>query len=180
MTELERVVGTERFAPPTLLQRLRAIEPASELVYLGDGEWWLGRWAPNPVLREVGWRKVKQVSVLSAGHKATKEAHRRWLVGRLQQEGFQHANSYWFHGEPDGRIENDLLVADYQWKLARAEAEKLAQAHEEKGRDKAAAELRDPYRAADAWRTAFTLQHAMKDIRAKDGRSGFTTVKRMQ
>lgn len=47
-----------RIAPPDLVRRLREIDPAADLIYLGEGRWQLGRYKPeNSRVREKSARR---------------------------------------------------------------------------------------------------------------------------
>lgn len=179
MTELERVAGTERECPPTLLQRLRRIEPLAELAYIGDGEWWLGRRAPNSALAQAGREKVRAAHAASPTSHVTAEAIRLWRVGRLQQEGFVFIASY--EGEPDGRIEQDLEVMDFLWKAhatqQRWEAALDADARAQK--EAAHRDLTDEGRARDAYNYAFKGSFAATRIDARTRSSARTLHTRL-
>jgi len=95
--------------PPELLRRLRAIRPNAELIYIGDGRWWLGevRWNSEKARRagimiKTWWqnRKDEGVTVLTDPH------HIAFLRdAQLLYQGFAYIREYF--GDPDGRIVND-------------------------------------------------------------------------
>lgn len=47
-------VSTFYEAPPEVITQLRAIDPVTELVYVGKGRWWLGRVDPHTPAVEAG------------------------------------------------------------------------------------------------------------------------------
>lgn len=162
MTELERVVGVSRTAPTALLNQLREIEPTAELVYVGEGKWWLGKVQQSPEIRKVGWNIVRAVNQQTAGQQATPEACQAHLVGRLRQAGFQFTGEY--EGEPDGRIVQDLIVADYLWRLSSNfyRYQEWLNGQKEADAEAARKDLTDPARARDAWRYWRNRTHAVR------------------
>lgn len=181
MTRLEQVVGVERSAPAVLLHQLRQIEPTAELVYMGQGEWWLGSVQPSTTqtMREAGARKMRAVNAQTAMTKLTADAIRMHRVGRLQQQGFQVINKY--EGEPSGRIVKDLIEADWRWKLCSNQyrLDEWMYGRRRREQEAARAEMTDPARARDAWKTAFTLQHAVSKAKVDTGSSARTTHTRI-
>lgn len=151
MTELERVVGVERTAPPALLKRLRDIEPRAELVYMGGGTWYLGRSAPTEALQEAGWARTRAVNRQTAENKLDESAKRMHRMGRMQQAGFQFTAQY--TGDPDGRIVHELYEADRLWKLAANwyRYDEMCNGADRAEQAQARRDLTDPYRAKDAW-----------------------------
>lgn len=117
-----------RIAPPELVARLREIEPLAELVYLGQGKWFLGTLAPTPVRYRAGARKVSAAHRLKPQN-AADMARALWMhyEGSLLLQGF--AGWQIFTGEPDSAIEEYARLRSYQWdkevdrQLARVEWE---------------------------------------------------------
>lgn len=179
MTVLERLVGVEREAPPLLVHRLREIEPSAELVYMGDNTWWLGRVHPSLDLRKQGWEKLQVANAGTHQHRIDPRHARLYRIGRLQQLGFQFTTEY--TGEPDGRIVEDLIRADYLWKLASNwyRYQEIRNGAQDAEAEQARAELMDDARARDAWRYMSTLSHSVKRHGPSDYRSGRTTVSRI-
>lgn len=179
MTRLERLVGVEREAPPLLVRDLRAIEPTAELVYMGDGTWWLGRVHPSFDLRKQGWEKVRAANAATAEHRVDPHHAKLYRIGRLQQLGFQFTAEY--AGEPDGRIVQDMMRADYLWRLASNwyRYQEIRNGAQDAEAERARAELMDDARARDAWRYMTTLSHSVKRHGPSDYQSGRTTVARI-
>lgn len=171
MTALEQAVGGERFAPRPLLHQLQAVDKDAELVYIGDGAWWVGTYRPNLKNRAIGSHKVKVAQEMTD----VQEARRMERVGRLQQAGFVYLKEYVVQGVPDGRIARDFEYADWMNRMVvNTEQRFMAQLQAEKDKDREASrkDLADPHRAADAWQYAFTGSHAVTRIDATDKKSG--------
>lgn len=167
MTQLEQAVGGERFAPRHLLQQLKQVDPQAELVYIGDGAWWLGIFKPNQKNQAIGANKVKTAQTMTD----IPEARRLERVGRLQQAGFVYITEWVVQGEPDARIARQFQYADWMDKhVVNTEHRFMAHMAAEKEADKVASrkDLMDEGRAMDAWRYAFTQSHAVTDIRPTD------------
>lgn len=171
MTVLEQAVGGERFAPRHLLQQLKQVDKDAELVYVGDGAWWVGTYRPNIKNRATGSRKVKVAQEMAD----VAEARRMERVGRLQQAGFVYLKEYVVQGVPDGRIARDFEYADWMNRMV-VNTEHRFMAHmrdeKERGKEEARKDLADPGRAMDAWRYAFTGSHAVTRIDQTDKKSG--------
>lgn len=98
-----------RTCPPALLAQLRAIDPAAELVYVGEGEWWLGVVKPNTFRRAQGDHLLAR---------EWKKDHPTWeqiRYGQLMRQGFAYCGSWVIEGEPDGRIVNDFRESTWLW-----------------------------------------------------------------
>lgn len=174
MTALEQAVGGERFAPRHLLQQLKQVDRDAELVYIGDGAWWVGTFRPNLKNRATGSHKVKVAQDMAD----VAEARRMERVGRLQQAGFVYLKEYVVQGVPDGRIARDFEYADWMNRMVvNTEHRFMAHMAAEKEQTKQASrdDLADPYRAQDAWKYAFTQSHAVTRIDATDKKSGRKT-----
>jgi hypothetical protein len=168
MTALERAVGGERFAPRRLLHQLQLVDPKAELVYIGDGEWWVGTYNPNLKNRKIGDHKVKVAQTMTD----VAEARRLDRVGRLQQAGFVFVASYECVGEPDARIARDFEVADFLDKfVVNTDQRFLGTFNEAKNREREAArkDLADSGRAMDAWRYVFNQSHAVSSSLTNQG-----------
>lgn len=176
MTRLEQVVGAERVAPTAVRQRLRNIEPAAELIYVGNGKWWVGRMEPHTDLARAGQQKVRAANRLTAQREVSPETAMLYRVGRLQQEGFRMLAEY--EGDPDGRMVQDLEVADYLWRahatFQRWQAAMESGTEEEKA--KAKADLLSYDRAKDAWNYMFKGTFAATRTERTGPKSGHTRL----
>lgn len=105
--------------PPDLLAQLRAIDPAIELVYAGEGWWWLGAVRPSRVRYRDG-AHILQVE-RARGAQANP---RNILLGRLAMEGFAMIEKYrTLAGDPAGPVETSsgyhtTIVEDLRWRDA--------------------------------------------------------------
>jgi len=162
---------TSRLAPEPILTALRDVDPAAELLYLGQGHWALGRCRPTPE-RYTAAMKMLASAWASARHGAFEEAswYRRLRFARAVREGFAQMEAYHppdcdcpnvtahtrlDRGEPDARIVRDFRRAIWRWRRdtqGRDFERRMRQADEAR---KAAirAEYADPARAraADRW-----------------------------
>lgn len=177
MTRLEQVVGVERTAPTALRHRLKQIEPEAEVVYVGNGKWWLGRMDPHADLAKAGQQKMRVANQATAHRQVTDDTAMLYRVGRLQQEGFRMMAEY--EGEPDGRLVKDLEVADYLWRQASTFERWQRSLDEEAEREKDAAlkDLTSEDRAKDAWAYWRKGTHAVKRIDPSTMVSGRTRIR---
>lgn len=166
MTGLERAVGVEREAPEGLLRALRVIDPTAELIYLGDGNWMLGRIRPSEPLRQAGARLARSCR-LATKHRSTllPTDYRRHLVAQLRMLGFQPTTEYHVQGEPTAAIVRDQEVMDFLWRTTSDDAlSQMDDAGLVAKQAAARAEMLDEGRAADAWRYLFTRSHAITRV----------------
>jgi hypothetical protein len=112
-------IPQSREPPPDLLRRLRAIHPRAELVYIGDGEWWVGIVEPNEHRRQTGARILAREWA---------QDHPDWGVlrmGALLVQGFSYCGSWVFDGEPTAKLVHDFAEADWMWREQQRAVEQL-------------------------------------------------------
>jgi hypothetical protein len=178
VTEMERLVGAERTAPADLLRQLRQYDADAELIYMGDGCWWLGRYAPNRAMVKSGERWLTAVHNRVKHRQPTAEERRTYRMAKLKTYGFQFTAEYHLT-DPDGRIVKDVEVMEFLWRHTSAnEHDRLEDAPKEKEREEALATLQDEGRHTDAWKYAFNLSHAVTAVKPSQYRSGRTTIAR--
>lgn len=151
-----------REAPADLVRRLRALDPTTDLIYAGDGRWWLGRVRPNSERRAEAFKILERASNLPVGATLNARSKERVRLALLAYQGFAIAETYEMQGEPDGRIVRDWQRA--LWSLEHMTDDDLFDAMDAEKRaakDAAHRDLTDPARAADAWRYAFTRSHSV-------------------
>lgn len=73
---------SERETPPTVLAELRTIHPRAELLYAGNGEWWVGIVTPNRFRYRTGAR------LLDRAKGQTDPDPNTVRVGQLMVQGF--------------------------------------------------------------------------------------------
>lgn len=81
-----------RETPLLLLADLRAIEHCIELVYVGDGLWWIGRVSPDDRLRDAGWRMEAGIRAGIREEPSIAEmasTGRNLMLARLTAQGFR-------------------------------------------------------------------------------------------
>jgi hypothetical protein len=137
-------VPSERETPEELLSDLRRINPAVELYYAGEGEWWVGEVKPNSERRRRG--RIMAARALAAQNWPA------WRMGLLMAQGFGLVCKMTLHGYPDSRLVHEYRRKDWHWRQWRAqqEIEEQVLAATEKTRNKeAAARLREDYLATE-------------------------------
>lgn len=195
MTALERQVGVVREAPEPLLRALRVIDPTAELLYLGEGRWVLGHTVNDERVRKVGERalkankgaanqleKLRMIGKLRGARldEARFEIRTKRIFGEARRLSFRPTSEYVFQGEPNGSIVRDQETMEFLYRhLSANETDRLADEEQDARKASAEKELQDEYRAADAWRYAFTRSHAVTrhdDPALQSVRSGFSRV----
>jgi hypothetical protein len=91
----ELVEGRE--TPVLLLAQLREIDPRVELVYAGEGRWWLGGVRPNDYRKERGEIMLKQLDYYRSEEPELwrrPSMQRNYLLGRLFIQGFSMIECY--------------------------------------------------------------------------------------
>lgn len=166
MTEVERYVGCERAAPGHLLRALRVTDPTAELLYMGDGVWWLGRIAPNRNIEQAGQRLAASCRrVERKGRKLVPEDRRRWMVAQARLAGFQATQEYHVVGEPTAAIVRDQEVMDFLHRtLSDEDRDRMADEDFVRAKAQAHADLTDDARGRDAWKYMFTRSHAVRRL----------------
>ena len=110
-----------RETPFLLLGELRDIDPTIELVYAGDGRWWLGSVSDNAERRERAERMMAQIERLQKHQ----QAKRTVLLCKLNMQGFALIETY--HGsDPTGTVLVNpgkdqyytTILEDFRWRDA--------------------------------------------------------------
>lgn len=101
-------VGAARETPPEVLRAVRAVHPAAEVVYMGQGRWWLGVVTTNaPFLQETERRLARERLGASAhGWMAS-------LCDELARQGFSFFGEY-----PEELATAEHLAAELTLKLS--------------------------------------------------------------
>ena len=173
---------TSRLAHESILLQLRDVDPAAELLYLGQGHWALGRCRPTPERRDAA-DKMLAAAWQSAREGAFEEAswYRRLRFARAVREGFAQMESYHppdcdcpnvtahtrlDRGEPDARIVRDFTRAIYRWRrdLYGRDFERRMRHEEADRKARARAEYGDMSRARDAERW---LRHPVSIVKPR-------------
>lgn len=136
--------------PPALLAELRAIDDTAELVYVGEGTWWLGAVRPTEIRRQAGTR------ILALEERRAKPNPRNVMLGKLLLQGFARIQAYHTTGDPAGpvtdceghpcTIVNDFRERDALWRRDRGEQafrERMARSDGTEKRTQGDARLRD-------------------------------------
>lgn len=108
---------TVREPPEDVLRRLREVNPRAELVYVGEGEWWLGEVKKNSPRRLGGLRTLERL--YKQGPYNPKAA----LQARLKMQGFGFVGSYVVYGEAWGQIIRWWEFSNW-WERAFSKAER--------------------------------------------------------
>jgi len=98
-----------REPPPALLAQLREIDPLAELIYVGEGEWWLGVVKPNT------FRRAQGDALLGREWRKSVKDWQQLRYGQLMRQGFAFCGTWVIEGEPDGRIVNDFRESTWLW-----------------------------------------------------------------
>lgn len=147
-------IPTIRTAPPEVLAGLRAVDATVEMIYLGDGNWAVMRLRPlnDARLRIAHGLMAATVSQsIQTGGLPEREWYRRLRNFRMALMGYTHIAAWHFNGDPDQRCVRDLEWR--AWKLRHDIPYDDQLAFDDARRDKARAELLDPYAAAAASRS---------------------------
>lgn len=107
--------------PLLLLGELRAIDPTIELVYAGQGRWWLGAVSDNAERRERAERMMGQINALQKWQQAARTV----MLCKLNMQGFALIETY--HGtDPSGTVlvnpgpdeYHTTILEDFRWRDA--------------------------------------------------------------
>ena len=155
-----------RIAPPHVLNGLRALDPVSDLIYLGSGKWMLALLKPSSERRIQASRMLDRLDqeIKHGTSRSAESIRQRARFALLVYAGYQVIDTYEIQGAPDSSIVHDYARA--LWMLRhKSEAEQMRDAIEsaEKRQAQEAAhkDLMDEGRHKDAWRYAFTRSHAV-------------------
>jgi hypothetical protein len=148
-----------RLAPKEVIQRLREIDPAAELVYFGQGRWVLGVYRPNQARINAAYRRLAFLSHVTLNERARDPMQE----ARLATTGFRPIEWYTVQGEPGAEIVEDFRLRDFNWRNRADEvfAHALgASDRADAAKDRAAEDLAEA-KAGDAWRWAFKRPHSV-------------------
>lgn len=141
-----------RQPPKEVIQHLRQIHPATELVYLGGGLWLLGKVRWNQYRYQKGRQMLKRLAQVANPNP------QQFRMAALVIQGFAPVELY-EQAEPDSRITEDFR--EREWRLQHCPDDtfkaRLAETSGEIRRREQLAEAREAARAVsgDAWRYAF-------------------------
>jgi hypothetical protein len=107
----------QRTAPSELLARLREIDSAAELLYVGEGRWLLGVVQPSGAAELEGCRRITR----ELERPLAQQSPRRYMAGHLMREGFLIVAEYEAR-DPGGAIVEDFRKADWTYRHRRDEA----------------------------------------------------------
>jgi hypothetical protein len=145
-----------RTAPDDLRRRLRELDETAEVVYVGPRHWMVGRVRPNAQVRAIAEAMLKDASTLLSVRAANAPSRRaRVALALLGLQGFRPVAEYRTN-DLDARVVRDFQVS--QWRLRHTTDAQLFRdidAPDEARKIAAQEEMRDRYRAGDAYRTAF-------------------------
>jgi hypothetical protein len=102
-------LSAARYAPVEILRALRAVDPAYDIHYLGDGRWVVGRVAPNIDRRLMGAKMKKHI----LRNPNLPRYFSRLRVAELAMEGLGIVEIYKFKGEPTDQIVQDVRQREY-------------------------------------------------------------------
>lgn len=120
------VIPAERRAPPRVLAALRRVDPTADLLYLGEGEWWLGSMKPNQHRRRIG-ENIKRIELA--------KPHPSWAQLRYAEAamlGFTFIATV--YGEPNGQTVDQFRESDWVYRHDRARLEEAIFAEPERMR----------------------------------------------
>ena len=102
-------VSSERDTPLDVLALLRQIDPTLELIYIGNGQWWVGAvTAPNKHRYRSGFRIMQRVL------KALDPDPCLAMHAELECQGFALIAAW--RGEPGGHLVDDVRRRDWEWR----------------------------------------------------------------
>jgi len=146
----------ERVCPEGLLRQLRQVDPAAELIYVGEGEWWLGVVKPNT------FRRAQGDAILGREWRKDQPSWDQLRYGQLMRQGFAFCGTWTFLGEPTGQIVHEFRESTWLWTHDQARLEDtLLEAPERKRQQNLRSMMKDRLHA-DA-RSVY--RHLVKDRR---------------
>jgi hypothetical protein len=98
-----------RECPAEITARLREIEPTTTLVYVGEGEWWLGRVRPtddprHAKLHRQGVAMLDGMAQLDGLRGGKGRDARRVVNALVKLRGFEWERAFTLQGEPTGGV----------------------------------------------------------------------------
>jgi hypothetical protein len=106
-----------RVCPESLLAQLREVDPAAELIYVGEGEWWLGVVKPNT------FRRAQGDAILGREWAKDQPSWEQIRYGQLMRQGFAFCGTWHFIGEPTAKIVQEFRESTWLWAHDRDQAE---------------------------------------------------------
>lgn len=153
-----------RTCPSGTLRALRAIDPATEVLYLGPspkgGRWALGRVVPSAPLRSRAMKNLRILARMPEPRRDLRWARRVWLE-RAKYQGFQQRYVYECDVPGSAIVEN--VRHAYYDNLRTREMEHVTQLEQQEYDESQARErdLIDKHRAHEAHHYAFSRSHAI-------------------
>lgn len=109
-------VSAVREPSPELLHRLRQIDPRAEVVYVGQGRWWVGRVKPDSARVPTGRRMLAAIRAGDGFPDDPGTPSDRWPELRqalLMAQGFGLVCDVTVYGEPDALLVREFELAMY-------------------------------------------------------------------
>lgn len=97
---------------PSVLRACRQIDPAAELIYIGEGEWWLGVVKPN------AHRRRTAAAILAHEWRKDHPSFENLRLGHLMLQGFSFLNTFHSVGELTDGVAEWLAEADHWYRHA--------------------------------------------------------------
>lgn len=171
-----------RTAPDDFRRRLRDLSPDAEIVYAGNGEWWVGNVRPNAIRRKHAVALIDTALRMLAARRSKQDVE--GAIGRLELallglQGWGQVAEYVIRGEPDARILKDYQVSKWLLDNQKYDGEVVDEIMGMQDAQRSATErdLADPDRARDAWRYAFTRSHLVTQTYRNTPKSGRTRIR---
>lgn len=115
MRYLSERLPAERRAPATILAALRRVDPAADVIYLGEGEWWVGVMRPNQHRARIG---------AAIARREWAKPHPAWgqiRYAECAQHGFAYLCTH--YGDLDGSVVARVREMDWNWRHRQPEFE---------------------------------------------------------
>ncbi len=108
---MERLIDLPepRVCPEALLVQLRQVDPAAELIYVGEGEWWLGVVKPNT------FRRAQGDHLLAREWRKDQPSWEQIRYGQLMRQGFAFCGTFSFIGEPTSEVVQEFQESTWLW-----------------------------------------------------------------
>lgn len=109
----ERLIDVPAFRDPSpeLLRRLRALDARAEVVYVGEGRWWVGRVKTDSARRATGRRMALAIQKGDALYGPSRWPELRQAL--LMAQGFGLVVDVTVQGEPDAILVREFGLAMY-------------------------------------------------------------------
>lgn len=148
----------DRPPPEHLLRGLREIDPVAEMVYIGHGDWLVGRVQPNNERYVLGAYAARlELSHPNPNLEALRDA-------QLQMQGFAAVATWHFEGEPTSIVVEDFRrrcwIYDRSREAAIREAVRASAGVDAEAQARATANLARAA-APDAWRMSRLKPHSV-------------------